>query len=142
MTAFEKQYKGPKNREIMVKRLLRNQTVRQASGGEDTHSFETDEGVRLYLERNSNYIRPVAMKELARGGEAVVYRIEHTGLDEVVAKCSLSRNSDTFTDIMQETHTLKVLQNQDYICEIKEEIIEYDFSTHRIRDYCVLVEQA
>lgn len=109
MTAFEKQYKGPKNREIMIKRLLRNQTVRQASGGEDSHRFETDEGVRLYLERNSNYIRPVAMKELARGGEAVVYRIEHTGLDEVVAKCSLSSDRYTFTDIMQETHTLKLL---------------------------------
>ncbi len=79
--------------------------MRQASG--ENHRFESDEEVRLYLERNSNYIRPVAMKELARGGEAVVYRIEHTGLEEVVAKCSLAR--ETFRDIMEETHTLKLL---------------------------------
>ncbi len=89
-----------------------------------------------YLEKNSNYIRPVAVKELARGGEAVVYRIEHAGLDEVVAKCSLT----DINDIMEETQTLKLLKNDEFICEIKEEIIEYDTKTNEPLNYCVLVE--
>lgn len=62
--------------------------------------------------------------ELARGGEAVVYRVEHTGIDEVVVKCSLSKSS--FWELMEETHMLKLLKIESLICEIKEEIIDYD----------------
>ncbi len=79
-------------------RLLRNQTVKPI--GDSNSSFVTPEGMLQYLDKNSNYIRPVNVKELARGAEAVVYRIEHAGLDEVVAKCSLTSN---FEDLIEET---------------------------------------
>ena len=94
--AFDKQY-GPENKDILMKRLLCNQTIKPSS--QAASSFDTPESILNYLEKNSNYIRPVTVKELARGGEAVVYRIEHAGLDEVVAKCSLS----SYLDIMEET---------------------------------------
>lgn len=38
--------------------------------------------------------------ELARGGEAVVYRIVHAGLDEIVAKCPLLEPNATSEDII------------------------------------------
>lgn len=36
---------------------------------------------------SKTYPSIIGADELARGGEAVVYRVVHTGLDEIVAKC-------------------------------------------------------
>ncbi len=80
-------------------RLLRNQTVKPLS--DSNSSFTTPESMLQYLEKNSNYIWPVNVKYLAKGGEAIVYRIEHAGLDEVVAKCS--KNANDFKDLFEET---------------------------------------
>lgn len=57
---------------------------------EKSKAFETDEDIKDFLRTRSRIIYPIDVKELAKGGEAVVYRITHTGIDEVVAKCSLS----------------------------------------------------
>ena len=40
------------------------------------------------------------MKDLARGGEAVVYRIDHTGIDEIVAKCPLFKPESAKEDLL------------------------------------------
>jgi len=37
--------------------------------------------------------------ELARGGEAVVFRVEHFGLDEIVAKCTIFTEDTPFSVI-------------------------------------------
>lgn len=121
--AFEKSY-GTANKDVMIKRLLSNQTVNLMNKDEKFKAFETDKDIKDFLRTRSKIINPIDVKELARGGEAVVYRISHTGIDEVVAKCSLSQSA--FKDIMEETHTLKLLKNENYICQIKEEIIDYD----------------
>ena len=43
-----------------------------------------------YLRKHSlKYRDVVAVKELARGGESVVYRLDHKNLDEVVLKQTL-----------------------------------------------------
>jgi predicted Ser/Thr protein kinase len=96
--------------------------------------------MRKYLKANSHFIKPMLLKELARGGEAIVYRVEHTGLDEVVAK--IANSSEVFEDLIIETHTLKLLKNKDCIAEVKEEIGEYDESTQKLSSYCVIVEKA
>ncbi len=96
--------------------------------------------IEQYIAENSKKIKPVFMKELARGGEAVVYRIEHTGLEEVVAKCTLKGSGNTFLEIMNESQMLKLLQNEDCICSVKEEIIEMDKDTNQITNYTVIVE--
>ena len=44
--------------------------------------------------KSNKYKDAVAVTELARGGEAVVYRIDHTNLDEVVVKCTLDMNNE------------------------------------------------
>lgn len=58
------------------------------------------------------------MKELARGGECVVYTVENAELDEIVAKCTLfdsiynvSGMNSSYDAIMYESQTLKVLRN-------------------------------
>jgi hypothetical protein len=35
------------------------------------------------------YPNIINSNELARGGEAVVFRVEHFGMDEIVAKCTI-----------------------------------------------------
>lgn len=39
--------------------------------------------------KSKNYSNVINIRELGRGGEGVVYRIEHSNLDEVVAKVAL-----------------------------------------------------
>jgi hypothetical protein len=38
---------------------------------------------------------------LARGGESVVYRVEHTDLDEIVAKCPLLPPNAKHEDVIR-----------------------------------------
>jgi len=45
-----------------------------------------EEFLKTYSKTYSNII---GASKLAAGGEAIVYRIEHTGLDEIVAKCPI-----------------------------------------------------
>ncbi len=101
----------------MIKRLLLNQRINFTSETDINHK----ETLIDILSKSQRY-KAVDYKELARGGEAVVYRVEHIGTDEVVAKCSLKDNC--LEDIMTETQMLKLIKNKDLICDVKEEIIE------------------
>jgi hypothetical protein len=52
--------------------------------------LESDKSFENYLINNANSIEKIiSIKELSRGGESVVYRIEHSGLEEIVAKTTL-----------------------------------------------------
>ena len=49
-----------------------------------------ERGLINFLQKYSKqYQNVIEVKELARGGEAIVYKMEHSNLDEVVAKCTL-----------------------------------------------------
>ncbi len=84
--------------------------------------------------------------KIAQGGEAIVYGVSHTGTDEVVIKCPLTapgKNPDfIYQGIMAESLTLKLVPLSSHICEIKEELIEYNPITNMIICYCVVVERA
>jgi hypothetical protein len=48
---------------------------------------------------SKTYKNIIECSEIARGGEAIVYRVTHTGLDEIVAKCPVfSREGVAFSD--------------------------------------------
>jgi hypothetical protein len=65
-------------------------------------------------------------------------------LDEIVAKCTLmevdASNIDSarrsYSAIMYESATLKLLKNNDYMAKIKEEIIEVNLNKEIITRYC------
>jgi hypothetical protein len=55
-------------------------------------------------------------RELARGGEAVVYWAVHQGADEIVVKCPLLTDPEklavVYDSIFYESQTLKLLANK------------------------------
>ena len=79
--------------------------------------------LQTYSKKYSNVIE---VRELARGGEAVVYRLEHQNLDEVIAKCTLinddekdmSEIHEAFMEILAESQQLKLLANDNYIAQV------------------------
>lgn len=59
---------------------------------------------------------------MAKGGEAIVYRVEHNGLDEIVIKCPLiDRNMNkeelfcAYQSIFYESQLMKLIAHPDYI---------------------------
>jgi hypothetical protein len=59
---------------------------------------------------SKDYKNTVGLREIAKGNEAVVYRIDHVNSDEVVLKCILDHSNDeycelqdAFVDLMNET---------------------------------------
>jgi hypothetical protein len=98
---------------------------------------------------SKTYPSIIDASELARGGESVVYGVQHTGLDEIVAKCPLlpaeAKHEDViraYEGIFYESQTLKLNPKRDLVAEIKEELIEYNEEEGIITMYCVLVECA
>eukprot|EP00347_Sterkiella_histriomuscorum_P008087 403346420 len=148
---FKQDYQSSQN--VLLQRLLENQNLQLTSTSETTrnniHDFQNEQSVKKYLAKHSKFVSPLSVKELARGGEAVVYRVEHTNLEEIVAKCTLiqnhsnfEQNNQTFLDILKETQMLRLLKNEDHIAQVKEEMIEYNQSKSMITNYCVIVERA
>ena len=45
-------------------------------------------------------IKIIDANMIAKGGEAVVYRIEHTGAEEIVAKCPLFKEEILKEDLL------------------------------------------
>eukprot|EP00347_Sterkiella_histriomuscorum_P009577 403340674 len=104
------------------------------------------------------------VKKIAQGGEAIVFRLEHQGTNEVVIKTSLKiqnltkvvrmsshkiqfqkkdGNSESpFIDLMEETRHLRLLQSEKYIASVKEEIREWSYFQSKTFIYCVIVEKA
>ena len=79
----------PDNLDLIIKRATVKQTVIFT---EDTtpSGITTTDGLELFLKQHSqSYPSIIQADFLAKGGEAIVYRIEHTGLDEIVVKTPL-----------------------------------------------------
>lgn len=121
------------NMKLIIKRATSKQNIfftrsKVASG------LKNDDELRSFLKNYSKvYHSIIGTRELARGGEAVVYRIEHAGLDEIVAKCPLLSPEATSEEIIEayqgifyESQTLKLNAKRELMAEIKEEIIEYN----------------
>ena len=75
----------------------------------------------------------IDVKELARGGEAIVYRVDHTGSDEIVVKTPLFGENPSvekvmacYDSIFYESQTLMLNNLKSHICKIKEEIINFN----------------
>ncbi|CDW73119.1 serine threonine protein kinase-like protein [Stylonychia lemnae] len=121
---------------------------------ENYHNDERTPSAKMleeYLKfRSKKYQNIIEINELAQGAEAIVFRLEHHEIDEVVVKTNkvfdLSQNQEffqqPFIDFMRETLSLKLLQNKNYIAEVREEIIEFDLKSKQISRYCVVVEKA
>eukprot|EP00347_Sterkiella_histriomuscorum_P010727 403375153 len=93
----------------------------------------------------------ISISEIARGGESVVYKLDHLGVDEVVIKQSVTNKNNKMDEVikqsvltnqMGETQQLKLLQSDKFIAQVKEEIIEYDVDNNIIKNYLVVVERA
>lgn len=82
------QYKGEKL-DTIIMRAGENQTIYLSKNTEINPIMNAND-VQEFLKYNSRkYNSIISAEELARGGEAVVYRVESTSRDEIVAKCSL-----------------------------------------------------
>eukprot|EP00347_Sterkiella_histriomuscorum_P017952 403347355 len=91
------------------------------------------------------------ISEIAKGGESIVYKLDHLGIEEVVIKQSVTNTNNKIDEVikqfiltnqMAETQQLKLLQSDKYIAKVKEEIIEYDGDNNIIKNYLVVVERA
>eukprot|EP00347_Sterkiella_histriomuscorum_P001520 403371716 len=149
---YQKEYEG--TQDCQLYRCVTFQTIKDAIQGQTEQSVQelTDEELYEYLKQNSRlYKNVINIKELARGGEAIVYRLEHQGLDEVVLKMTKQKpkNSEdpflkqySYFDIVSESQQLKLLQSEQYIAKVKEEIIEFDHDQKLIQRYSVVVKRA
>ena len=92
----------------------------------------------------------IQLKQLAIGGEAIVFRMFTTDNQELVAKCTLfDENSsnpanihNAFLSILRESQILKLLNNSQCIPVVKEEMFILDENTSLIKRYLVIVEKA
>eukprot|EP00347_Sterkiella_histriomuscorum_P000415 403375953 len=140
-------YQG--NLNLVIERASNYQNLNQMSFRLPSGQLDEKSLIQFLQMKSKNYARILDLRELARGGEAVVYRVDHSGFDEVVAKCTLykendnnSDSSNVFLDIISESQQLKLLSNKFYIAQVKEEIIHYDSLNYRIKQYVVIVERA
>lgn len=90
-----------------------------------------DELIEFIRRRSKKYQNLIGLKKIGAGGEAMIFRIEHTGLDEIVVKVPLfPEDSDYqhkyYEGLFYETQTLKVCNFKDGIGKVKEEIIEFN----------------
>ncbi|CDW79112.1 UNKNOWN [Stylonychia lemnae] len=147
------QFKDDFDLDELYKIAAQNQTLAQVDYENNQNDKRTPSAKMLekYLMiRSKKYQNLIEINELAQGAEAIVFRLEHREIDEVVVKTNkileLSENQDyfqqPFIDFMRETLQLKLLQNKNYIAEVREEIIEYDLKNQHILRYCVVVERA
>lgn len=73
----------------------------------------------------------------------MVFRIEHTGYEELVAKVPIKKGvSCNFESMIYETNLIQILNNGCFsnICQIQEEIIKYNEEKNIITGFCVILE--
>lgn len=125
------------NLPLVIKRACSKQTIILTNATE-VQTIDDPKILADFLrDYSKTYKNIISCDELARGGEAIVYRVTHTGLDEIVAKCPVFNNPDgrkfdeeevdsAYQSIFYESQTLKLMPHEDYIAQIKEEIIEFN----------------
>lgn len=84
---YEKDFNGDFAR--IIKRATSRQNIIRTDS-KDLRILATKEDFEDYLKKNSKvYSNIYNANFIAKGGEAIVYRIIHEGLDEIVAKCPI-----------------------------------------------------
>eukprot|EP00347_Sterkiella_histriomuscorum_P002818 403366689 len=140
----------------ILKVLVENQRINilydQEISFETLESLDLSDKDDLYkfiIASSNKYNDIMNFEELAKGGEAVVYRIQNYTGKELVAKCSIFKSKgdkykqhETFQSILLETQTLKLLNNSEYIAQVEDEFILFDEESKVIRQYVVIVEKA
>jgi serine/threonine protein kinase len=79
------------------------------------------------------------IEELGKGGESIIYRLLPYLPIEIVAKMPLTED---FKDLLMEDHLLKMISHKDYVCNVMEEIIEYNKEKSKIVGLISIVECA
>eukprot|EP00347_Sterkiella_histriomuscorum_P019909 403339846 len=141
------------NDQIMIKRCMQHQNILQFQQSDTDNLQNIQEGQMIdYLKMHSKLFQnAISISEIARGGESVVYKLDHLGVDEVVIKQSVTDTNNKIDEVtkqsvltnqMGETQQLKLLQSDKFIAQVKEEIIEYDVDNNIIKNYLVVVERA
>eukprot|EP00347_Sterkiella_histriomuscorum_P007005 403350607 len=141
------------NDHIMIKRCMQHQNILQFQQLDTDNQQIMQEGQMIdYLKMHSKLFQnAISISEIARGGESVVYKLDHSGVDEVVIKQSVTDTNNKIDEVtkqsvltnqMGETQQLKLLQSDKFIAQVKEEIIEYDVDNNIIKNYLVVVERA
>eukprot|EP00347_Sterkiella_histriomuscorum_P011172 403373474 len=131
--------------EKCVDAIAKNQTILKSKRGLiDRQMLENEQDIIEFLKQSERFNHIENIQKLAEGGEAIIFKINYNGFEEVVIKVPLIKYQTQlgYSDLIQETHLIKSIYHEDYIVEIKEELIEIDEITHGILRYCVVVERA
>lgn len=130
----------------MLRRISQNQTIIPSINKKIVVLKEPLPLEEFLTEHSKSYNNIIEATYLAEGGEAVIFNLEHTGLDEIVIKCPLNKESfssdEVYVEILIESQMLKLIPHNDYIAQIKEELIEINMELAKLTKYCVIVERA
>lgn len=110
--AFGRDYED--SPEVMINRCIDNQQLISINYDEqkkEQRALNEYDLLKYLKKRSNNYKNVINIQELARGGEAIVYRLEYLGIDEVVIKTTQLqeklndplKTQEAFIDIMSET---------------------------------------
>ena len=90
--------------EECLKKIHRNQTVIERSGDSEGR-LDNEEQIINFLSQSKRFKHIDKIEVLAQGGEAMVYKINHAGYEEVVLKVPLSKRQDSYgyEDLINET---------------------------------------
>ncbi|CDW87246.1 serine threonine protein kinase-like protein [Stylonychia lemnae] len=154
LAEFVQKYKDlyADNKELLLQRAVNQQNVKLMQNDNESSNVHilTDKTLMKFLQTHSKkYSNVIEVRELAKGGEAIVYRLEHQNLDEVIAKCTLINDNqedseiyEAFMEILAESQQLKILANNNYIAQVQEEIIIMNQQEQVITQYVAIVERA
>ncbi|CDW91331.1 protein kinase domain containing protein [Stylonychia lemnae] len=140
-----------------VDKIAKNQTLIFGSQTQQRleNKLETTEEIIDMLKMSQHFKHIENIQKLAEGGEAIVYKLNYIGYDEVVIKVPKIKNSarmssfeqgeaviEGFVDLITESQLIKSIYHEDYLVEVKEEIIEIDLERKQLMRYLVIVERA
>ncbi|CDW89751.1 protein kinase domain containing protein [Stylonychia lemnae] len=130
--------------EECLPKIAQNQTIIYKDKEALPKELNTEQDILELLKKSKNFNYLESISKLAEGGEAIIFTINYLGCDEVVIKVPKLKfqTSAGFEDIIFESQLIKSIYHEDYIVEIKEEIIELDKQTNEVTRYCVVVERA
>eukprot|EP00347_Sterkiella_histriomuscorum_P004513 403360175 len=139
------------NDHIMIKRCMQHQNILQYQQSDNQQIIQEGQMIDYLKMHSKLFQNAISISEIAKGGESVVYKLDHLGVDEVVIKQSVTNTNNKIDEVikqsaltnqMGETQQLKLLQSDKFIAKVKEEIIEFDFENNFIKNYLAVVERA
>eukprot|EP00347_Sterkiella_histriomuscorum_P020028 403339373 len=139
---FKNQYDNPQD---IINRATSQQTVISGFKNKDIDIASEGKIMEFLRKFSNNYKKIIGINEIGRGGEAIVYKVEHQQFDEIVAKCAIIKNENSqyaLMKIMGESQQLKLLGNPMYVAQVKEEVVLFDKQSNQVTQYLSVVERA